>query len=420
MKYNKWTLGLAAVGAVSLASVAQADEKQGTVMNAVSSTVLSGYVDTSAQWNMGSDQTHAPGYKYGGPSKADGFNLDVVKLTLEKALDETDWAAGYKVDLLFGPDANVFGSSSPVTVGNNTKVGTVQDFAIKQAYVALRAPVGNGIDFKVGVFDSVVGYESTEADKDPNFTRSWAHTFEPSTHTGVLGTYQLTKMIGFSFGIADTFGPQINQETAPVKSDSYKTYLGSISLTAPDSMGFLAGSSVYAGVVSGLNGNALKTATTADQTSLYAGVTLATPITALRLGAAYDYAAVGHQTLTANNGGLLPLSGSFVQNGYFNAVSGYATYQLTEKASLHGRLEYATLSSQIATYLDENGTAIASKDLSLTTTLQYDLWKNVISRLELRWDHAADGHDAFGQGVAGGTGTLKNSFILAANVIYKF
>src|SRR5579863_3745178 len=106
MQFNKWTLGLAAVGAVSLTSVVQAEEKASSVMTAVSSTMLSGYVDTSAQWNLGTGDTHAPFYKYGGPAKADGFNLDVVKVTLEKPMDDSEWAAGYKVDLLFGPEAD--------------------------------------------------------------------------------------------------------------------------------------------------------------------------------------------------------------------------------------------------------------------------------------------------------------------------
>ncbi len=50
------------------------------------------------------------------------------------------------------------------------------DFAIRQAYVALRAPVGTGLDFKVGVFDSIIGYESVDASTDPNFTRSYGHS----------------------------------------------------------------------------------------------------------------------------------------------------------------------------------------------------------------------------------------------------
>ena len=53
MKFNKWTVGLAAVGVVSLASAAKAEEKANLVQTALSSTTLSGYVDTSAQWNFG-------------------------------------------------------------------------------------------------------------------------------------------------------------------------------------------------------------------------------------------------------------------------------------------------------------------------------------------------------------------------------
>jgi hypothetical protein len=51
--------------------------------------------------------------------------------------------------------------------------------------------------------------------------------------------------------------------------------------------------------------------------------------------------------------------------------------------------------------------------------VQYDLWANVISRLELRWDHAADGSTPFG-GTVSGTGAKKNEVTLAANMIYKF
>src|SRR5437899_7280071 len=113
MHVNKWTVGLAAVGLVSLASVAQAEEKvASTVMTALSATTLSGYVDTSAQWNFGTGNDRLPDYKFGGASKADGFNLDVVQIRIEKPLDEQDWAAGYRVDLWAGPDANVLNTQS--------------------------------------------------------------------------------------------------------------------------------------------------------------------------------------------------------------------------------------------------------------------------------------------------------------------
>ena len=169
MKFNKWTLGLAAVGVVSLASAAKAEEKASSVMTALSSTSLSGYVDTSAQWNFGTGNGRLPDYKFGGASKADGFNLNTVQLRIEKPLDESEWAAGYRLDLWAGPDANILGTQSVFGSGSQASTG---DFAVRQAYAALRMPVGNGIDWKMGVFDSIIGYESVESGNNPNHTRS--------------------------------------------------------------------------------------------------------------------------------------------------------------------------------------------------------------------------------------------------------
>ena len=61
----------------------------------------------------------------------------------------------------------------------------------------------------------------------------------------------------------------------------------------------------------------------------------------------------------------------------------------------------------------------SAKVLSLTGTVQYDLWKNVISRLELRWDHSLGGNDLFGGDITG-TPNAENAWMLAGNIIYKF
>src|SRR6266568_1522254 len=188
MKLNNWTVALAGLGVVSLASAAKAEEQPSSVMTALASTTLSGYVDTSAQWNLGTGNTYMPPFKFDSPSKADGFNLDVIQVRIEKPLDEAEWAAGYRVDLWAGPDANVLGTQSVLASSSS-------DFAIRQAYVALRAPVGNGLDWKVGVFDSILGYESVESGSNPNYTRSFGHSIEPQTHTGVLVSYRLSDLI---------------------------------------------------------------------------------------------------------------------------------------------------------------------------------------------------------------------------------
>src|SRR5712671_1622269 len=176
MKVNKWTLGLAACGLVSLPTLVQAEEKLSALQTALSSTTISGYVNTSAQWDGGTGNANAPGFAYNN-GKQDGFNLNVVKLTIERPLDEGQWSAGYKADVLFGPDANGLATTS---TGAANATG---DFAVKQAYVALRAPVGNGLDIKLGVWDTIVGYETFDAGNNPNYTRSYGFIFEATAHT---------------------------------------------------------------------------------------------------------------------------------------------------------------------------------------------------------------------------------------------
>jgi predicted porin len=399
MNYNAWTLALVSAGLVSLPGVGYTEEKPSPVMTRLASTVLSGYVDTSAQWNLGTGNANTPPYAFGGPGKADGFNLNVVKLTIEKPVDtKEEWAAGYKMDLIFGPDANALATQS---------TGIAADFGVKQAYVALHAPVGNGLDFKIGVWDTLLGYEVTEAINNPNFTRSYGYTIEPPTHTGVQAGYQFGEALSAIVAVADTFGPKINERAFPAQAESYKTYMGSVTLTAPKSWGSLAGATLTGVVMNGFDSGASGGAG-ADQANWYVGGSLNTPLKGLKVGASYDYAGVSAQPLSSAN--------------YANATALYASYQATEKLSLHGRAEYASCDALTAA-----GTPIlgARKVFATTATLQYDLWKNVLSRVEFRWDHAADGSEAYGgTPVADSPGSVpgakKDSFILLANISYKF
>ncbi len=412
MKLNKWTIGLAAVGVVSLASAVKAEEKAvSSVMTALSATTLSGYVDTSAQWNFGTGNDRLPDYKFGGPGKADGFNLNVIQLRLDKPLDEQEWAAGYRVDLWFGPDANTLGTQSTAHDALDNGGFSGSDFAIRQAYVALRMPIGTGLDWKVGVFDSIIGYESVEAGSNPNYTRSYGHSIEPQTHTGIMASYRFTDMISVSGGIANTKGPFINARAhgEDSKAESSKTYMASVAVTAPESLGFLAGSTLYGGIVSGLDENEGRADYDENSTSYYAGVTLATPVTGLRCGASFDYLDV-HNT-----------------SGETWSIAGYTSYQATEKLSLHARAEYLRDRGDHKFFTTDSGDPLSSTNpdrvFSLTTTAQYDLWKNVISRVEFRWDHSGTGQRVWGKTNTGSDtdpGTLRNEWMLAANIIYKF
>jgi hypothetical protein len=400
MKFNKWTMSLAALGVVSIGSVARAEEAQmNPIQTALASTVISGYVDTSYEHTFDPDK-ESPAFSipFRGDNKLNGFNLNVVKLSLEKAMDESEWASGYKVDLLFGPDAVGYNPSSNVTTTDGDE-GSLADFAIKQAYVALRTPVGNGIDWKFGVFDTIIGYESFDAVSNPNFTRSWGYAIEPTQHTGLLGTYRINDYVSVSVGLANTLSAGINNRNTELGTESYlrKTWMGSIAVTAPDSMGALAGSTLYAGVVGGfpgadwdaLNGGGSSGASE-DQINYYAGATVTTPVAGLKLGLALDY--------VSNTTGV---------DGADTWVAGlYASYQATEKLSVHGRFEYGNADDNSPVFLDSG----EDEDvIGITGTLQYNLWANVVSRVEVRWDKVEpDSSDD------------ETAFSAYLNLIYKF
>jgi len=406
MKVNQWTLGLAAVGLVSLPAALLAEEKANPLLTAVTPTTVSGYVNTSIHWNPGTGNTFVPGYAFN-RGKQDGFNLDVVALSLDKPLSEEQWAAGYHVDLIFGPDANALATQSS---------GVAADFGIKQAYVALQIPVGNDIHAKVGVFDTPIGYEAFDGYKNPNYTRSYGYSLEPTTHTGVLLSYQICKWASASAGIANTFGPAINARANPPKAESYKTYMGGLTVTAPEDWGFISGSSLSAYVINGFNAG---TEGGANQTSFYVGATVNTPWDWFKVGASYDHLATTDSTDSGTS-------------WYANAWALYGSVQVPDsKWSVHLRGEYANSDTSL---LVSGPTGIGTlanppggnnEVFAMTATLQYDLWKNVISRLEFRWDHQAGDNNMTGYGQdlredpPSGSG-LRNYYTIALNLLYRF
>jgi hypothetical protein len=428
MKIEKWTLGLAALGLVGLSPALLAQipvpaasfaPQQNPMLTALSATTISGYVDTSAVWNPGTGNANPAPYAFNA-GKQDGFNLNAVDVKISKSQDETGWGAGYVAELSYGPDAQSIDALA---------------YPIRQAYVALHMPFGNGIDWQLGRFDNILGYESSDSYKDPNYTRSYGYSVEPTEHTGLLGSYKFSDAISLQLGVADTL------TTAPVYgvnaregaaggllfsggygAESKKAYISLLTLTAPDSWGFLKGSTLAAGYDFGPG------TVSQDRRELYVGATLNTPVKDLTFGASYD--SIEHLDVLA----VSPHTGyGVVDTGYFAAYAGYASYKMTDKLTLNGRFEYATGAGLGAMADIDNGFLLGTnpmnKVLALTGTVQYDLWANVIARLEVRWDHDASGAEAADKSSAafggpsaslGGLPDKMNEVMVAANVIYKF
>jgi hypothetical protein len=412
MKLDKWTLALASAGVVSLAGVANAEEQvMSQVLTSVSQTTLSGYIDTSMIWKFGTgnqwdDGRGIPGRWNDGTGYVDGFNLHVVNLTLEKVPGEENWAAGYKAEIIYGPDA--VGYSPSYLALSNSGGDATSELSIKQAYVDLVVPTGTGLDFKMGVFDTIIGYEVFASHENPNFGRSYGWQLEPTQHTGLLSSYQFTDAVGIAAGIANTWTPVVNERVwrrdtdggDPREIESMKTYMGALALTAPDSWGALSGSQLVGGVVNGFSGQSQGGLREHNTTSSYVGFTLNTGVEGLAFGGALDYRSNGNLETSAEN--------------WAWAAAGYITYQASEKLGLAARADFTKGSN--GTWYDNqllDGSTDENGLFGLTLTADYALWANVLTRAEFRWDTCTTGDQPFPT-------HGENALSLAADVVYKF
>ena len=318
----------------------------------------------------------------------------MVDIAIDHPEDESPWASGYHVEFFVGPVAQAMGLNND----------------IRQAYITLRTPVGNGIDWKVGIFDTIVGYESTSTINNPNYSHSYGYNMEPTTHTGILGTYKVTDWLTTQFGVADQSyaGAGAYNVGTPSAGLYHPTFMWGPTLTAPDSFGWAKGATLSAAtIITGGNtsGNSATPYTGAGAKTIYAGLTLPTPIAALTTGASFDY-----------------LTAADVSGNEWDAAL-YATYKFNDKLSLNLRGEYFNGRPLDSAGAFNNATfnnippATYNQAQELTATLQYALWANVLTRLEFRYDHSNGTDYPY---VTNAGSTQQNAFMLAAQAVYTF
>ncbi len=394
---------LASAEAQGFMGISGIGEKPGASMVALPSGLqglgLSGYADVSAIYNLAESDAGGGQVNRGRvfDTEPSGFTPHAFELVVEKPV--TDQAPiGFRADLFAGDDADLIGATG-LTDPNDTDPTTSftsndsDQVDLQQAYVTARAPIGAGIDFKVGKFVTLLGAEVIESPANWNFSRSYMFGYSiPFTHTGALASYPLGELGSATAGV-------VNGWDIVDDNNKAKTLIGNITLTPLEGLTLS---------VNGITG-AEQAGDSRDKRTVFDFVGTWQPMDRLTLMANYDY---GHES------GLTPGTGAAgFQAANWTGLALYAKYDLTDAWSLAGRWEWFDDKDNVRTLLTSRGGGIPT-DIDYyewTLTSQWTLHEHLLARLEYRHDKADERvffHDA--------TGFTDYQDTLAAELIYHF
>ena len=439
---------LVAVASLSLADSAPEASAQDTkkmvqnnfVETAQKGIKLSGYVDAGYSYNFtgqgGNSQVNS---RVQSDSAQQGdFNLYAVKIALEKALTSENKAqAGFRVDVMIGEDAKYL--ANPAQTYSSTSLNNTQQDSnylfLEQAYVQLRAPVGNGWDFKVGKFASILGYEVMERPANMNITYGLLYNQFPFWYTGVLSSYKFDEYLDGKLGVAN--GANSDNNTTTSGGSDGVALLAALNVTNPGGNANWSNNFEYSTASensTGASPTAAGTATT--QNALPSNVAS----TSTGGGAwtiiynswgnwapkfANDKLLLAFDSVLGNTAGANQVGGP--QNTTWWGASAYAKYQFNDWFSLCSRGEYlgsnnsTAFGNQGANQTTNGNTGHVTGDnlWEYTLTAGFNVIDNLLIRAEYRMDWGSNSN-ATSTGNNDGAQSGGPAYYAGAEVVYSF
>jgi len=179
----------AAAETPAAAPASTAEEKLGNLLGQID---LTGFVEASYVWSS----AEVPGSNIVGRSfdRFDNeFTLNAFQLGLSKPIVSDAWDAGFVTKLFFGQNAKLI-QSAGLDLGSN---GDLQE-----AYISLNAPIGNGLQFKVGKMVTLMGVEVIEDIVNPVWSEGNQFLFlENFTNLGGEVSYKWSDLIDTQFRV---------------------------------------------------------------------------------------------------------------------------------------------------------------------------------------------------------------------------
>jgi len=358
------TKEIPAMGKIDADAMA-ADESP--IMTLFKGTKLSGHVDTAYRFsfnrlNEGIGEPVATNNPIRAFDNSDNsFFLHAVQLNLERMATK-DLIVGYHIELMFGSDIKWMDATA---------------LGIQEGWIQILAPLGNGLDIRVGKMASLIGYEVVENTNNLNYSRGvlWQQA-EPITATGVRATYsfseQFSSTIGFSNGRNFSFFPAVT--TTDLDADHGKAFEAQVMIKPIKDLWVAVNFNVGNETTGALGGGS-----SADKFYIF-NIVAEYKMDKLTLAVNFDQASsegVGNQKVASNRA---------PQRG----IAVYGKYQLTDAFATGARVEYfsdtdgAVLTSNFVAPSGDTGTG--ARVITLTLTQELKVAQNLILRFEFRHD----------------------------------
>jgi hypothetical protein len=347
-----------------------ADPASGAV-KAMSETTLSGFVTSSYFYDTSKPPGNvSPGYLWNRNSGS--FDLNKVKITLASPAVERSgdkWDAAYRISMIWGQDAPIVDS----------KAGTIGFQGLREAYVELNAPLGDGLNIRAGELISLLNYESGDGGAvNDNFSQGYQWFF---TGNGPAAGVQL----GYTF--TDWLDVKVRAQNGlyagPIDNNQSPTGLISIGIKPSEKswislVGFGGREDSFATHVAG--GSFLGGWSVTDQ---------------FHLGTELDY--FSFRTAAKDSG--------------VYSAGAWLSYSITDKVMPAIRAEFLS-DSHGADVSGGLGFPVGGQDLSsIALTLNLKPVPSIKIQPEVRFDHTS---------LPGGFGTKKDRVIVGAGVSYLF
>jgi hypothetical protein len=193
-------------------------------VSSMADMTISGFVQASYFYNVNRPASgYSDGYLWN--TKDNSFSINKVKITFASPPAErsaTDWNAGYRVSLMAGEDAPILNSDS----------GTTGFDYLREAYIDLNVPIGEGLNIKAGELISLLNWESGDGGAaNPNFSQGyqWYYTGD-GPEAGVQLDYAFTDWLDVKFRVENGL------YAGPISSSNGKGVMGTIGLKPSDKL----------------------------------------------------------------------------------------------------------------------------------------------------------------------------------------